>query len=54
MTEQHPSPDELIHGLTTLLDVETLDTDLYRGARKDGGRGRVFGGQVIAQALMAA
>jgi acyl-CoA thioesterase-2 len=54
MTEQHPSPHELIHGLTTLLDVETLDTDLYRGARKDGGRGRVFGGQVIAQALMAA
>jgi acyl-CoA thioesterase-2 len=49
-----PTPAELVAGLVTLLDVETLDTDLYRGARKPGGRGRVFGGQVIAQALMAA
>jgi acyl-CoA thioesterase II len=40
--------------LVALLDVETLDTDLYRGARHPGGKGRVFGGQVIAQALMAA
>ncbi len=37
-----------------LLDVEEIDTDLYRGARKPGGEGRVFGGQVIAQALQAA
>lgn len=48
------SPEELVAGLTTLLDVETLDTDLYRGARQPGGVGRVFGGQVIAQALQAA
>lgn len=53
MTE-HKSPEELVAGLTTLLDVETLDTDLYRGARQPGGVGRVFGGQVIAQALQAA
>jgi acyl-CoA thioesterase-2 len=33
MTEQDLSPESLIQGLTTLLDVETLDTDLYRGAR---------------------
>ena len=34
--------------------MEELDTDLYRGARQPGGVGRVFGGQVIAQALQAA
>ncbi len=38
----------------TLLDVEEIDTDLYRGARNPGGVGRVFGGQVIGQALQAA
>ncbi|OAN57060.1 acyl-CoA thioesterase [Sphingomonas sp. TDK1] len=48
------SPEDLVAGLTALLDVETLDTDLYRGARQPGGVGRVFGGQVIAQALQAA
>ncbi|WP_343527138.1 acyl-CoA thioesterase II [Sphingomonas sp.] len=41
-------------GLVALLDVEEIDTDLYRGARRPGGEGRVFGGQVIAQALQAA
>ena len=48
------TPEELAAMLVTLLDVETLDTDLYRGPRQPGGRGRVFGGQVIAQALQAA
>lgn len=48
------SPETLAEGLITLLDVEKIDTDLYRGARKPGGVGRVFGGQVIAQALQAA
>lgn len=45
---------EIVAGLVTLLDVEELDTDLYRGARLPGGSGRVFGGQVIAQALQSA
>jgi acyl-CoA thioesterase II len=49
-----PTPAELAAGLVALLDVEELDIDLYRGARLPGGRGRVFGGQVIAQALQAA
>ena len=48
------SPQDLVTQLTTLLDVETIDTDLYRGPRQPGGVGRVFGGQVIAQALQAA
>ncbi|MDT8757843.1 acyl-CoA thioesterase II [Sphingomonas psychrotolerans] len=49
-----PTPQELVTQLTTLLDVEEIDTDLYRGPRLPGGVGRVFGGQVIAQALQAA
>lgn len=49
-----PTPAELVQQLTTLLDVEEIDTDLYRGPRLPGGVGRVFGGQVIAQALQAA
>ena len=47
-------PDELARGLVELLDVEEIDVDLYRGRRQPGGVGRVFGGQVIAQALQAA
>lgn len=49
-----PAPEALAAGLVTLLDVEEIDTDLYRGPRIPGGKGRVFGGQVIAQALQAA
>jgi acyl-CoA thioesterase II len=45
---------DLVAQLTTLLTLEQLDTDLYRGARQPGGVGRVFGGQVVAQALQAA
>jgi len=48
------SPSALTAALIDLLDIEELDTDLYRGKRKPGGVGRVFGGQVIAQALQAA
>jgi len=47
-------PQGLVDQLTQLLDVERIDTDLYRGARQPGGVGRVFGGQVVAQALQAA
>jgi acyl-CoA thioesterase II len=47
-------PAGMIAQLEQLLTVEELDRDLYRGARQPEGRGRVFGGQVIAQALMAA
>ncbi|MES2987104.1 MAG: acyl-CoA thioesterase II [Pseudomonadota bacterium] len=51
---EEKSPEELVAALTTLLDVEEIDTDLYRGPRQPGGVGRVFGGQVVAQALQAA
>ena len=42
--------DRLLH----LLDVQDTDADHFEGRRKLGGVGRVFGGQVIAQALAAA
>ena len=55
MTDQpEPTPESLTQQLLTLLDVEEIDTDLYRGPRQPGGVGRVFGGQVIGQALQAA
>jgi acyl-CoA thioesterase-2 len=40
--------------LVSLLDLEYLDVDLFRGSQPDSARARVFGGQVAAQALMAA
>lgn len=40
--------------LLALLDIETIDEDLYRGLTSVGRRHRVFGGQVAAQALVAA
>ncbi|WP_395695363.1 acyl-CoA thioesterase [Nocardioides sp.] len=39
--------------LLDLLDLEALDTDLYRGKQPVTERARVYGGQVAAQALMA-
>ena len=42
--------DELLQ----LLDLEPLEVNIYRGQNRDIGTGRVFGGQVFAQALVAA
>lgn len=42
--------DELVE----LLDLETIDDDLFRGAQMPTTRPIVFGGQVAAQALVAA
>lgn len=54
MAEPEPSPAELARQLVDLLDVEEIDTDLYLGKLGNNGYGRVFGGQVIGQALQAA
>lgn len=40
--------------LLEVLDLETLDANLFRGVSRDLGGPRVYGGQVIAQALVAA
>ena len=37
-----------------ILDLEQLEVNIYRGQNRDIGTGRVFGGQVLAQALVAA
>lgn len=49
-----PSPAEMVERLVRLLTVTETGPDLYQGSRQIGGRGRVFGGQVVAQALAAA
>jgi acyl-CoA thioesterase-2 len=49
-----PTPEELVRWLVKLLDVKPGEDDHFTGRRKRGGVGRVFGGQVIAQALAAA
>ena len=40
--------------LSERLELEELDTDLYRGRSPDDGRPRIFGGLVAAQSLVAA
>ena len=40
--------------LVALLDLEPLEVNIYRGHNRDLGSPRVFGGQVFAQALVAA
>lgn len=42
--------DELLR----LLDIETLDLNLFRGQSRDDGFRQLYGGQVIAQALVGA
>lgn len=48
------SDAELVSGLIDLLTVSQTGEREYRGKRKIGGVGRVYGGQVIGQALVAA
>lgn len=40
--------------LLDLLDLEPIEQNIYRGSNRDIGTGRVYGGQVLAQALIAA
>ncbi len=44
----------MLESLVALLDLEPLEVNIYRGVSRDIGTGRVFGGQVLAQALVAA
>lgn len=49
-----PNDAQLVADLLALLDPAPIGPDRFEGPRKKGGVGRVFGGQVIAQALIAA
>jgi len=44
----------ILADLVSLLGLERLDRDLYRGRSQDLGWGAIFGGQVVGQALSAA
>ena len=56
MIADSPSPtiEGRVEQLLALLDVQQNGELSFVGSRQPGGRGRVFGGQVIAQGLMAA
>lgn len=45
---------DIVHDLIGLLTLERLDTNMFRGQSLDIGTSRVFGGQVLGQALAAA
>ena len=45
---------QALSDLLTLLDLEQIETNLFRGVSPDEGWQRVYGGQVIGQALVAA
>ncbi len=52
--ENQRTPQQLVDSLRKLLEVQDQGGDHFLGRKKRGGIGRVFGGQVIAQALHAA
>lgn len=49
-----PGKAEAFRELLKLMQLETLEVNLFRGESRDIGTERVFGGQVLAQALLAA
>ncbi|HPA38255.1 MAG TPA: acyl-CoA thioesterase II [Phenylobacterium sp.] len=50
MAFRMPAEDELVR----ILELEQIELDMYRGHTLDKDRGRIYGGQVVAQALSAA
>jgi acyl-CoA thioesterase-2 len=46
--------ESVVGELLALLELEPLEVNIYRGRNRDIGTGRVFGGQVFAQSLVAA
>lgn len=54
MTSMTDKPQEAIEELLGLLDLEPLELNLFRGRSPKEGWQRVYGGQVLGQALVAA
>src|SRR6266446_6863723 len=52
--ERSRSMSRALDQLLSILDIETLEKNLFRGLSPQVGWQRVFGGQVIGQALVAA
>src|ERR1700731_3747309 len=46
--------NQLLDDLITVMTLERIELDLFRGESRDIGSPQVFGGQVLGQALMAA
>ncbi len=46
--------DNPVCSLIDLLDLEEIERNIYRGSNRDIGTGRIFGGQALAQSLVAA
>lgn len=46
--------DPILADLLSLLDLETIEENIFRGQSRDIGSPQVFGGQVLSQALSAA
>ena len=54
MPHDNTAPQSALDALIATLDLERLEDNLFLGARGNEGWQRVFGGQVLGQALMAA
>ena len=54
MSANDAAPSAALAALLATLDLEPLEDNLFRGPRGEEGRRRVYGGQVLGQALMAA
>jgi len=54
LVSSQPTPEQLVADLILLFDLEGRGGDKFIGRRQIEGTGRVFGGQAIAQALVAA
>ncbi len=54
MTADDAAPKTALSSLLATLDLEPIEDNLFRGARGIEGWQRVFGGQVLGQALVAA
>lgn len=54
MTTHDSPPQTALDALLNTLDLEPIENNLFRGARGIEGWQRVFGGQVLGQALVAA
>lgn len=54
MTVEPEQPCRALKGLLEVLDLERLEVNLFRGISPQNGWQRVYGGQVLGQALVAA
>ena len=53
MATENGAGDGPLADMLRLLDLERLELNLFRGQNRDIGSGRLFGGQVLAQSLVA-